>query len=93
LSWLGIALAALVLIGAGGLTLLARKLLLSKVPLVEKILPSVAIPLPAIRGTLSDPKPEADWGPFWKTLLSNLPGARRLWDGVKDLGKKLPAIR
>jgi hypothetical protein len=55
---------------------------LEKMPLVQQ----VAIPIPRLRGTLTDPEPEPDWEGFWKVLLGNLPGLRavgRLRSGVE----------
>jgi hypothetical protein len=66
-----------------GEDLLKSMLGLTKLP---GALPGLVIPLPAIRGTLADPKPEADWGHFWRTLLTNLPGVRL----IKKIGEKLP---
>ena len=55
---------------------------------IPGIFPGLTIPLPAIRGTLTEPEPEADWGHFWRTLVGNLPGVRLL----RRLGQKLPSF-
>lgn len=52
------------------------------------MLPGLELPLPAIRGTLTNPQTEADWGFFWRTLLGNVPGVRLL----RNLGKKVPTF-
>lgn len=53
---------------------------------IPDVFPGLALPLPDIRGTLTDPEPQADWGHFWATLVSNLPGIRLL----EKVGRKLP---
>jgi hypothetical protein len=50
----------------------------------------IVIPLPAVRGTLSDPQPRPDWGFFWRTLLGNLPGTGAADRLLRGLGGRLP---
>ncbi len=72
-----------------GRDVVASLLSRSSLPM-PSLVSGVVVPLPAIRGTLTDPKPQVDWRHFWRTLLVNVPGAGLL-RGIKDLGRKLPA--
>lgn len=66
---------------------LGKRLGLGEVPLLR----GIAIPIPRLRGTVTDPKPEPDFTFLIRALTGNLPGARateKLLKGVEELLKK-----
>jgi hypothetical protein len=68
-------------------TTVARRLGLDQIPLLQ----GVVIPIPRLRGTVTDPKPEPDFTFLLRALTSNLPGVRateQLLKGVEGLLRK-----
>jgi hypothetical protein len=63
---------------------IAKSVGLEKLPLMQPIV----IPIPRLRGTVSDPKPEPDFTYLVRALTSNIPGVR----GVQQLLKGLDGV-
>jgi hypothetical protein len=61
---------------------IARSVGLERIPLLQPIV----VPIPRLRGTVTDPKPEPDFGFLVRALTGNLPGAKgvqKLIDGLR----------
>ena len=63
---------------------IARTFGVDRIPLVEP----VVIPIPSIRGTVTDPKPEPDFRYLLRLLTRNLPGVK----GVQEILKGLDGV-
>jgi hypothetical protein len=74
LSDLGLDAQGELLLGQELIASVARRIGLPRMPLVQRVL----IPIPTLRGTLTDPKPEPDFRLLLRAIAGNLPGVRAL---------------
>ena len=63
---------------------IARTIGLKEMPLMQ----AIVIPIPRLRGTISDPRPEPDFTFLFRALTANLPGAK----GVQKLMEGLDGV-
>ena len=63
---------------------IARTIGLKEMPLMQ----AIVIPIPRLRGTISDPRPEPDFTFLFRALTANLPGAK----GVQKLMERLDGV-